>query len=162
MIYEDNLKDQIINELNSKIDKEIVGIRFIYGTKDDMYFDIVNCSHKYKDKIFDIAPDIYTIPMPNGNQNPFIISKHPRINVTELKDPNRIYPVLQVKSTKVAGYAIYSPNIDNEDFDTTIEVMMKQYINYFSGDIGWKDSDGQLIECDNNCKQCTGAGYCTK
>ena len=161
MIYEDNLKDKIIDKLNHNIDKEIVGIRFKYGTMEDIYYHIIEYSHVYQNKVFDNAPSIYTIPMPNGKPNPFITSKHHRLDVSQIQYPNRIYPVLQVKSTKLDGYAIYSPNIDTKDFEIIISIMMEQYIEYFSGTIGWKDNDNN-IEYNNSSRHCTAAGYDTK
>jgi len=173
MIFEDGLKDEILSDLEGKLSMKVYGIQFVYGTSKYMttrvYSDI-----KFIKNPFITPADIYTIPMPTGKLNPFIISKHRRVDITKVKDSIfsftndevdsivSIYPVIQIYSFDTLSNTIYTPEIGSEQFDIVMSIMMERFKEYFTGDIGWKDSEGKLIEGDPGSRNCTGAGYETR
>jgi len=159
MLFEDGLKDQIIAELNSKLLYEISGLQFICGNNmSDIKF-MNRYSDNYKDA-FEKIIEIYTIPLPTGKENPFIKSNYNRININNLDGNISIHPIMKVYDTNI-GTVITSPLSYTNIFNTIMEVIIKQFRDYFNGDIGWKDDNGNLIEGDPGCRNCTGAGYYT-
>jgi hypothetical protein len=90
---------------------------------------------------------IYTIPNPNGTVNPFIIDRGvERINVKEttIVDPYFICTMRKpmMRQNKEFFYVYQS----NYIFDEIINYLFKDVIEYFENGIGWKDSEGNLLE----------------
>lgn len=143
MIFEDNLKDQILEEINSHIAGKISNIQFRASMFEPLYMNI-------------IIPPIYTIPHPSGTMNIFAISNDYRIDINKIES---------MKITAIIDISMHGSTVtrfvnDNE-LNIIIEAMIKPFKDYFTGEIGWKDSEGNPIEGDPNCRNCTGAGYCT-
>ena len=144
MIYEDNLKDQIIEEVNKKISDRIV----------DLQFTVYPIEYHY---ISSDTPPIFTITMPNGSKNIFITSNYSRVDIDTINSM-KINAILEIPTADGSHTIRYA---NQNEFDIIIEVMIKPFKDYFTGDIGWKDPEGNLIEGDPSCRNCTGAGYCT-
>lgn len=147
MIFEDNLKDQIIEEINKQLGFNILNLQFtIYP---------LHCHYIVLDP--DKQPAIYSIKMPNGSNNPFMLTKYNRIDISDFNsmDLNAIIEIDDGDGVHTIRYG------NGDEFNTIIEVMIKPFKDYFTGEIGWKDSEGNLIEGDPSCRNCTGAGYCT-
>lgn len=91
-------------------------------------FSLIN--HEIKNDF----PEIYTIPMPSGEENPFILNNHERINVKEI---DMLSLKLIIRFDKGNDMVI---NQNSEKFKTFLEIFMKQYIEYFKEPIGWKNN----------------------
>lgn len=159
MIFEDGLKDEILSELSKEFCTEITGLKFTCGKL--FYPDICIKCTKDNDEVFNNITTIYTIPNPSGKPNPFITSNCHRENITEINDVIELHPIIRIID-KEFGNIAKVPKVNDEHFNIIIDVMIKRFKEYFEGDIGWKDSDGNLIEGDPVSHGCTGAGYTTK
>ena len=95
--------------------------------------------------------------MPNGKPNPFITSIYNRSDITskQYNQKIKIFPTIVYENPEKYKY-------DSDIFNLIIEVMIEQFKSYFAGDIGWKDSNGNLIEGDPSCRYCSTSGYLTK
>jgi len=157
MLYEDGLMNQVCSELSKEINYEVKALQFICG---DFYKSEIVYDAKIFNTFFDKIYEIYTIPLPTGKQNPFIISDYNRINITETNEEIYcIFPIIKFTHNDSTALHLLDLYIDNKLFHTVIEIMIKLFKDYFSGDIGWKDNNGELIEGDPGYRQCFGAGY---
>ena len=174
MIFEDGYKDALIKMINENIYEEVTDVMFI--CKSVIMF-ICKSIHYIETMDFidgfvyhnDFNPPIYTIPLPNGKSNPFIISKDRlRISSKDIIGTTWLFPVIISKDNDNIINHIYAPNHtgvimhekEQEDFDAIIEFMMKPFKEYFEGDgVGWKDKDGHIIEGEPKITSCNGVGY---
>lgn len=179
MIFEDGFKDDMIAMINKDIVSDCCDIRFSCepienfdpsGMHDDdiqtNYDTFVDSWKNAIDSQFvgrHEAPPIYNIPLPSGEDNPFITSKHPRTNINTISTPLCLFPIIKLHNTG-SEYSIFTPlpfkSDSCEDYNMIIAFMMSQFKDYFEGsDIGWKNSDGTVIESDPMKRSCDGAGY---
>lgn len=114
MIYEDKFD---LSKLNSLFTNRIINAKFSF------------IDHEIKEDAF---PEIYTIPMPNGEENPFILNDNKRINISEI-DPISLKIILQFDDNHQSVY-----NQNNPTFKNILEIFMEQYIDYFKEPVGWK------------------------
>lgn len=164
MIIEDNdFKEKITNEINMVQKYQCDNIRFLCHIN-----HIIWCN-----KI------VYSIHLPNGQENPFIpqevlikereedhaSGKH-RIymDVEDLDLEYGIHPYLFDDTLKSysSGNKKKLPfvELEGEDKNKAIEILMKNIREYFEGDsIGWKDKEGNNISDKTPIKNnCNGAG----
>lgn len=178
MLFEDGMRDKLLKFIRDNLRDDCVDVRFScepiddYELPDDMnnvkedYERFVTSWKKAIDDKFvgrTMAPPIYTFPLPTGVDNPFVISKHPRIDINTINTKMCIVPILKF-SNPGNDYSIAAPlpyEEWNEDcYNKIIKFMMESFIDYFEGSgIGWKDSAGNLIETDPMKRSCDGAGY---
>jgi hypothetical protein len=111
-------------------------------------------------EFFENVYEIYTIPLPTGKQNPFIVSKNNRVDVSKLDGNLFLFPIMDMSIDD--ENRLSTPNHQHNIFNKVIDIMIEMYKEYFEGDVGWKDSEGKLIEGDPGCRSCTGAGYDVK
>lgn len=178
MIFEDGFKDRLFEMVGNQIHAKICDIRFICDgksilTKPDLYYDeyIEKLVSVYNVNNDEVAPPIYTIPMPNGQPNPFIVFNNKRVNINEIHEKLELYPVISfipnVKLTELdktkhdISYIINNGCDDRSSlYWKIIDFMMKPIIEYFEGEgVGWKDSNGKIIEGDPSSTHCNGSGY---
>lgn len=175
MIFEDGLKTDLLKFINDNIGKNCVDTRFTCEILNRDCTDVrftcepINSTYEWKCVVnnkfvgINIAPPIYTIPFPNGKSNPFITSNHPRIDITENERPLCLFPIIKF-DVNASNCNLYNPipydDYSSDDYNAIIEFMITQYKEYFEGEgIGWKDSDGKVIESDPMKRSCDGAGY---
>jgi hypothetical protein len=103
-----------------------------------------------------MIPPIYTIPHPNGSPNIFAISNDQRIDINKIESM-KLTAIIDISMHN----ALTTRFVMNDELDIIIEAMIKPFKDYFTGEIGWKDSEGNPIQGDPSCRNCTGAGYCT-
>lgn len=147
MLYEDGLKDRIIKELNKHIKDNILGLQFTIYPIEPNYIILT-----------DKAPMIYTIPMPSGVANPFIVINHNRVSINTLNSVKFSAVIHTIDEDKEDVIR----HVTEDELNAVIEIMIQPFKDYFTGNIGWKDSEGNPIEGDPSCRSCTGAGYCAK
>ena len=185
---EELLKYLNTEEVRSIMNMEAIDVRFviedIYDMK-DIFMGVPDIegynkwiserNKKYFIGEESTPPPIYTIPLPTGKDNPFITNDHPRININTIDDMVSIVPIILYRTIdwEVNGHIAYDCNITKVYHDhpeahecrrnmwiKVITFMMKQYVNYFKEPIGWKDSEGKLIELDEvEPTSCSGVGY---
>lgn len=114
MVYEDKFDISKVSEL---FDREVK----------DVIFNLT--SYEYH---FD-HPDIYSFPMPDGSENPFILNNLIRMNINNLAELSLI---IIIKFTDNYSAEI---DINSELFIPILEIFMKPYIEYFKEPIGFKD-----------------------
>lgn len=165
MINEDGYKDEILKMIKEEIDEEATDVIFLIRSDKDgdgiEYLDKYVYQNNY-------IPPIYTIPLPNGKDNPFIISKDKlRISSRDLSDNLWVFPLIISRKdpeyqTIYAPYQFGVPEIEKEfeDYNKIIEFMIRPFKEYFEGEaVGWKDKDGKIIESDPLQRSCSGVGY---
>lgn len=157
MLYEDMLMPQITEKISKAINIPVKSLQFVFGQIDKpQHIHEISTEEFFKD-----IYEIYTIPLPTGKENPFILSQYNRIDVSKMDGNLFLFPILDMSIDD--DKRISSPYLYNVIFHKVIEVMIEMYKEYFEGEnIGWKDSDGKLIEGDPSCHTCTGAGYNVK
>lgn len=134
MILEDGYKDDIIKELSSTIHPNISDIRFYCNQESS-----VNNTNV-----------IYTFPLPSGKSNPFIIpnNNYIRYDITKYIGDMRIFPILTFSFNEDENP--YIPQYDKIQLCIDIiNIMIKPFKEYFEGEIGWKNKNGELIESNN-------------
>lgn len=156
MLYEDKMMYNICKELTREFCTPIIGLQFI--CRDSCNFNSDIFDHSF----FETISTIYTFPLPTGKDNPFITNNHHRTDITSLNCKFYIVPVLKLNDPDISKPIVYPVHYTRDHFSEIMEIMIKEFKQYFTGDIGWKDSNGKLIEGDSGCRDCTGAGYCTK
>ena len=154
MLYEDMMMPEITEKLSKKLNIPIKSLQFIFGS-----IEKTQQIHELSiEEFFKDVYEIYTVPLPTGKENPFIISNHNRVDVSKIDDYLFLLPVMDMSIS--TDKRISTPDEYRYIFHEVIEVMIEKYKEYFEGeDIGWKDSDGKVIEGDISCRTCTGAGY---
>lgn len=188
MLFEDGYKDVMLKYINDM--KNIVAggtavdIRFILEDtviKDFRSLDEYNIlMNRFMKKFIvgsDLPPQIYTIPLPNGQKNPFIVNDHPRVNITDLAlhETLAIVPIVTIKMDEITldksqgelkPFVFFAPDprhtIPDEDpeyshirFSARAKIifqMIQPFHSYFGGTIGWKDKDGNPISSDKSGK----------
>lgn len=119
MIHEDNLLVKIIDSL-SKSNVVIKDCRFVIQTPTSGV-----------DNNF-----IYSIPLPNGNKNPFVLTKKNRINIISYPDNLKLVLVVYDEFERKVFHS------NTIMFGKIMDVLMEDLKEYFQGDIpGWKDID---------------------
>ena len=82
-----------------------------------------------------VAPPIYTIPLPTGKPNPFIIGKHPRSDITKFTDPLEFRAIIDLDTgVDEYDYMQIVPGAKSPTgylFDWLLELMMQPYKEYF-------------------------------
>lgn len=114
MIFEDCYKEKIIGKFTN-----INDIRFIIVGSD---VDPSEFSTKYNAGS-DVPPPIYTIQLPTGLKNPFIVIDHPRISNDELNEDHYMMKIM------INGIRLIS--FTDNDFSSIMEIMMEKYIEYY-------------------------------
>lgn len=156
MLYEDLLMQHITEKISKALNISVKSLQFIFGSLEKSQY-----IHEMPiDKFFENVYEIYTIPLPTGKENPFILSKHNRVDVSKLDDNLFLFPIIDMSIDD--DKRLSTPNIYNNIFHKVIDIMIEMYKEYFEGDVGWKDLEGNLIEGDPGCRACTGAGYNVK
>lgn len=178
MLFEDDMKKDLMTFIHNEIRDDCIDVRFTCEPIDDYELpeDLKTIKEDYErfvtrwkkaidDKFVgtNMAPPIYTFPLPTGATNPFIISKHPRVNVNNIHTRMCIVPILKF-GRPGNDYSIAAPlpyeEWNKSDYNKIIEFMMQPFKEYFEGaGIGWKDQDGNLLEVDPLKRSCDGAGY---
>lgn len=159
MLFEDGLRNKIIEFFK---DSDIVDFRFsIQSIKS--FKNIDKAAEKFNMET-DIAPPIYTVPLPTGKKNPFIVNDFTRININDIKEFLSLYLWVVIKNDDESKLLELSPLSEDKNqllYDKIMKYILAVYIEYFEGDgVGWKDENGNIIENeikDNN--SCNGVGY---
>lgn len=140
MIFEDDMKDDVIHYMQDILSDRVRYVAFVLETDNDHNPVIPDPSS---------PPAIYTIPLPTGEPNPFIIpSAVDRINIAEVKGTD-LYLVPWIGYDVSGGFHV--PELNMDHLDKLIDFMMRQMKSYFEGEgVGWKDSNGKLIESEPN------------
>lgn len=150
---EDGYKDKIIEEINAIQKYQCDDIRFL-------------C---HQNHIIYCRKPIYSIHLPNGKDNPFILSeendknkKRIFIDTDDLDKEFGIYLYLfdsSIKAYSGTGKEIFV-ELKGEEKKKAIEILMKNIREYFEGDsVGWKDENGNNISDKTPTKpNCNGAG----
>lgn len=164
MITEDGYRDTILQVCQKMLDGEVVSVTFIllnYAITDQYYLEAV----KYYTETLNEEVPIYYVPMPDGKENPFIISKNRmRISSSDIDDKLILYPII-VSRDEDGDSSIYIPEfmtteIGYEDYMEIINTMIKPFKEYFEGEaVGWKDENGSVIESEPLQRGCSGTGY---
>lgn len=178
MLFEDGM----LKDLVSFLDKDVLGctdVRFScepienYNINNATFAEhvqnyesfIVECE-KIIDKTLlgsTLPPPIYTIPLPTGEVNPFITSKHPRIDVNTIDRKMCLVPIIKLHSIDNENNIVTPLPYEewNKDkYDKIIEFMMKPFRDYFEGSsVGWKDDSGNVITSEPVKRACNGVGY---
>ena len=130
--------------------------------------------HKFSVGDPNTPPPIYTIPLPTGENNPFITNDFPRTNINDINEyPLIVTPVMKVDlpdlDTHKGVFYLYIPDltlppelIDKDTvikyYSTIISLMVKEVKSYFENGVGWKDENGDLIEKAPPTTSCQGVG----
>lgn len=158
MLNEDGYKNELITMIQKSILSEATDIMFILNDKND----------NYKCSFTNFIPPIYSINMPSGKHNPFIISKHRlRIYDKSLNDDLWLCPIILVTDCVNNQHFYYlnkegliKTEGDYNDYMLIIDYMIRPFNEYFEGEsIGWKDANGMKIESEPLQRSCSGAGY---
>lgn len=127
MLYEDGIKDKIYEKFD---------LNLICFYIDSSAFDRFNEDHN-------TIPPIYTIPLPTGKPNPFMVFDYPRFDVSLIASQlssNTSKPVtLEMYIQKnYQGHIYCSPN--SIFFNDVLKVLMEEICEYYNGERpGWKD-----------------------
>ncbi len=198
MLFEDGMYQSLIDKLSQDSDpniySNILDIRFVLEMFPDpdtikkmglaksdidgvnIYNDSMNKFIKEK-SLGDPStpPPIYTIPLPNGERNPFITNDFPRINVNDLDMyPLCIVPVMKIgitgpTDTDIKGaFCLHMSDprltsmLDKKQasisYANIISFMIRPFQEYFENGVGWKDENGKLIEREPDKPLCQGVG----
>jgi len=158
MLFEDGMRIGINNLLSQRLPFKVDGLQFLCGDG-SCAVEWIRSNPSSSKEIFKSIPEVYTFPMPNLKVNPFIINAYKRIDVTKLNGRMFIQPIIQIKNPSSHVYTLFMPVPGISEFNIVIDVMMIEFKEYFNGDIGWKDENGNVIEGDPGTRDCTGAGY---
>ena len=172
MIFEDGYRDKVLAYISEHIFPNAEDIRFtcepfkMYNPDEST----VTWQKRWEEEcnsrflgMKDSIPPIYTIPLPTGEKNPFILDDNcKRVNITKRVLPLEIFPVILFSRSETGKY-VYTPQYSNEcqraDWKKIVDFMMEDMRIYFEGEgVGWKDENGHLIEGDPNKHTCTGVG----
>lgn len=178
MLFEDGMKKDLMTFIHNEIRDDCIDVRFTCEPIDDYELpeDLSTIQEDYErfvtrwkkaidDKFVGTAmpPPIYTFPLPTGESNPFLISKHPRVDINTIHTKMCLVPILKF-GRQGNDYSIAAPlpyeEWNEDDYNKIIDFMMRPFKEYFEGaGIGWKDKDGNLLEVDPLKRSCDGAGY---
>lgn len=112
------------NMYNSKIDSEL------FDNSSDKS-NVWDNDYDYKN----INPPIYTIPLPTGKPNPFIISKTQRIDVKSLTDKLELYPIIRIiDENSPFKHFIYTPKFNKDNIDSIESLDWKFIIDFIVSD----------------------------
>jgi len=151
MMYEDKSASILYERL-----KCIIGQRVPIGAISRMAFVLSNSAHiNIPEDLNDYElPPIYTIPLPTGDENPFILptnKKIIRLDVSEMECPLQLHFLVQTiaLSGPPDNNFMVAINPDINEFYDIIDSITKEIRSYFEGPgIGWKDKDGNIIASD--------------
>lgn len=142
MIFED--KFDIMKSIRIK-DCKFLDFRFLLGQPSEEY---INSYYRkwFNDNLIATTspPPIITIPMPNGEKNPFIVNDHPRVNINDLGYIELI-PVMTVINDDKMHIVILNNSSEEgiSSYKFIMNRMFKSYIEYFEEPVGWKDKDSK-------------------
>lgn len=159
MLFEDGMRNKLLDLLK---DDNVVDLRFSIQSIKSMN-NIDKISREFNMET-NMAPPIYTIPLPSGVKNPFIINAFKRINVKDLKGFLSLYLWIVFKynneESKLLELSSLNENTNQILYDKIIELIMQPFIEYFEGEgVGWKDEYGNLIDSEPGNNSCNGVGY---
>lgn len=185
-IFEDGRKDNAIKFINENIMDGVIDLRFtcelvepwdFYRITSGETYDLnrlhegylanwssfMNTNHVGSNN----PPPVYTIPMPNGEPNPFILNRPniERKDVSKIDDVLCVHPIILFKDPplKSTDSKIYTPRpfdpLQDDDWMKIMKFMIDDVIVYFEGSgVGWKDRNGKLIDSSPTEKKCS-SGY---
>lgn len=165
MIFEDGFKFERIFEHQTYFDDpltEITDMRFLYTNPlsdeplTSMSMMFTESSVKDIDKLREIflidkqsPPPIITIPMPNGEPNPFIVNDYPRVNINDI-DALELYPMIKFNTKKYKDVIYIIGNSFNSGGYFTYQKVMidflQPYWQYFEDPVGWKDKETKAMD----------------
>lgn len=155
-LFEDESLPQVIKELLStkrfeEIDN-IIDIKFVCHPIDD--------TQKMIEETYlglCCAPPIYTIPLPNGNENPFI-SDYTRINIKDIQEELEFHILIYCRIED--NFTAYDIDVESDLFNEVMDVMISKYCEYFEGDDipGWKNQHRKVDKSTYTHERCL-AGY---
>lgn len=159
MIYEDGIKDQVLQFLmkskliNQNLMFKFSDIRFVIISQE--LHESPKCAKFLKDTCRVGTPDpplIYSISMPDGKKNPFIINNLQRTYFYQDYDYHRkkaigIFLDCTGSFDNPEGPILGFLPFDDEEgkYQFIIDYMMIPYRSYFENGIGWKDENGRLM-----------------
>lgn len=174
MLFEDGMEKELVIFIKDKYysDKnDFIRPKRVEFIIDEFDVDLYN-------KLTSVNPDdrgiptIYTIPLPTGEKNPFILTDHPRVDINIFNEFLIPTPLIFLegemitKDKKLHGLCNIVPNSKNPNTDQSkmykdiISFILKEVSLYFSEPIGWKDKNGNPIEVDiTPDHQCVGDGF---
>ena len=163
MLYEDGMKIQLIDLIHHIY----YNVDYINKIKDVLFvcepFKAFTPNVPYENWVIEqnaflekysmdniVVPPIYTLQSPSGKPNPFIVVPARRIMMSDLRDPIYIYTIYKVELCNGQDCLLHASPFNNtsDTYNKIIDFMMKQFREYFEGEIGWKDEDGNVIESD--------------
>lgn len=180
MLYEDRYSERFITFLNDNITRNAVSAMFTCElisppkeiTTVHSYTQYMRDYEKWSTKYLDHflknhpikeTPPIYTLTMPDGKPNPFIINDEDveRINVNDLNGYLCIHPIIFIEENNRKYAYCPTPFVPAQSVDWTkiIDWMMIPYIQYFENGVGWKDHNGDLIPLTMPEHNCVGVGF---
>lgn len=129
MLFEDNLRNFF------KVSRNANDVRFLLCSSKEIFTGDKSLIGTEK-----ISP-IYTLPFPNGKENPFAIADVDRIDVSTLEGDIYLVYVIDYAGERTDYY--YGPdNIFQDD----LRMLCKEVFKYFEGERpGWKDENGKVI-----------------
>lgn len=182
MLFEDGMRNDALKFISRNILDGATDVRFTCELVEPYdYYRIMNGSPVDTDRLHEgylenwstaittanvgtNAPHpIYTIPLPTGEPNPFILNSSmiERRDITKLSTVMCVHPMILFKGAplKSADSKIYTPRpfdpLQADDWQKVIDFMMKDIKEYFEGDgVGWKDENGKLIDSPQHPKKC--------
>jgi hypothetical protein len=155
MLFEDGQLEatlEFINQLPSRKTKpKITDIRFAVRTDDN--FDNLNEFFVGTDRM----PPIYSSVLPRTKKRSIFASDYPWINVDSLTGKLTMVMLLTDEN---GCTSIVTPDRDRatEEFDGVIYSMLPYVEEYFRGQPGWKNEDGENIPISQPTRKCLDAG----
>jgi hypothetical protein len=166
MIFEDGMRDDVLEWINQNIRKSATDIRFSLPI---ITYDNTISSFQEKWEEFSnlykigttMIPPIYYIPSPSGKPNPFQISSVKRININSLDTVLHLTPIIQYRlSDRIFDTFIlnYYSDEHNVLYKKLLKFIFNDVIHYFEDPIGWKDASGSPIGSYEPIRNCNGVG----
>lgn len=169
MLFEDGKLAETLAFISSEILPGTIDIRFSCEPIDDGVSKMMSSDDKehwarcVTDALVGekFTHPIYTIPNPNGTPNFFIINKTiPRRDISTMNKFLCLHPYILFEDPNgsKSNLMIYTPlpfiDDQKDDHHKIIEFLLKDVIGYFSGEIGWKNPMGELVENIVHPKKC--------
>lgn len=103
-----------------------------------------------------VAPAIYTCELPSTGERSLFASSHPAVNI---KDLTRKFELVLVLSGDDPDDDPVVLNGDSEDFRHILALIFLEVGDYFSGDVGWKDKQGNNLPVEELQRRCENSGF---
>lgn len=170
MLFEDGYRMKIINMINDYMGSD--KIQFC-DVKFDIskFFDFDNYENipiNVFNGYFTSLPLIYSIPLPTGKLNPFINPLYKRIAINKMNTVSCVSICIGYYFPSDGCPKPYSPNSSTTSYMNNsvesdkkcrsliygheyrlrgiiMDTLLKDVLNYFSGEVGWKDENGKVI-----------------